>query len=374
MTNPLLKLKSLGQSIWLDYIQRDMLVNGDIKRMIDDDGLAGITSNPAIFEKAINNHHDYDQAISKLINQHADVRTIYESLILDDAGQAADLFRYVYDRTNGLDGYVSIEVSPHLAHDTDATIREGMRLWGLLARPNIMIKVPATQEGIPAIRSLITAGVNINATLLFGIDRYQQVADAYMSGLEQRLSSGQTIDRLTSVASFFLSRIDTLVDRMLDNMGAGNKTAGKLRGGTAIACARLAYQSYKEIIAGPRWQALAQHGARSQRLLWASTSTKEPSYSDIKYVEALIGPDTVNTLPPQTLEAYREHGHPALQLEQDVDQARTLHDELLVLGIDPADVAARLEMEGVEKFIEPYDKLLAALERKRLLGVRKVLH
>lgn len=364
--NPLLKLQSLGQSIWLDYIQRGMLVNGDIKQMIDHDGLAGITSNPAIFEKAITSHHDYDKAIAKLVKQGADVRTMYETLALEDVGQAADLFRSVYDRTNGLDGYVSLEVSPHLAHDTEATISEGKRLWAMLDRPNIMIKVPATLAGITAIRSLIAAGVNINATLLFSVERYRLVADAYMSGLEQRVSSGQAVDHLASVASFFLSRIDTLVDQMLDDLAANNKAAGRLRGKAAIACARLAYQLYKEMHDSPRWQSLAQYGARSQRLLWASTSTKEPSYSDVKYVEALIGPDTVNTLPPQTLEAFREHGNPASLLEQDMDQARALPEALKNVGIDLSQVALQLENEGITKFSEPFDKLFAALEQRRL--------
>ena len=368
--NPLLKLKSLGQSIWLDYIQREMLVNGDIKRMIDNDGLAGITSNPAIFEKAITSHHDYDQAISKLINQGADSLKIYETLALEDVGQAADLFRSVYAQTDGRDGYVSMEVSPHLAHNTEATIAEGQRLWGLLKRPNIMIKVPATLEGLPAIQALIAAGVNINVTLLFGIERYQKVADAYISGIQQRVNAKLPVNRIASVASFFLSRIDSLIDHRLDKITLTNNKAHPLRGEAAIASARKAYQEYKILFSGPRWQTLSQRGARSQRLLWASTSTKEPAYSDVKYVEALIGPDTVNTLPPQTLDAYREHGRPALQLEKDLDKARALPDALLALGIDIADAAARLEVEGVEKFIAPYDNLLGTLARRRLLEAR----
>src|SRR3989304_4103649 len=306
--NPLLELKALGQSIWLDYIQRGMLVNGAIKRMIDNDGLAGITSNPAIFEKAINYHHDYDQAISELINQGADTLKIYETLALEDVGQAADLFRSVYAQTDGRDGYVSMEVSPHLAHNTEATIAEGQRLWGLLKRPNIMIKVPATLEGLPAIQALIAAGVNINVTLLFGIERYQKVADAYISGIQQRVNAKLPVNRIASVARFFLSRIDSLIDHQLDKLSHINNKAHPLRGEAAIASARKAYQEYKILFSGPRWKMLSQHGARSQRLLWASTSTKEPAYSDVKYVEALIGPDTVNTLPPQTLDAYREHG------------------------------------------------------------------
>ena len=366
--NPLLQLKSLGQSIWLDYIQREMIVSGKIKRMIDDDGVAGITSNPAIFEKAISAHHEYDQAITRLVDQGADARTMYESLTLEDVSRAADLFRPLYDITKGGDGFVSVEVSPHLADDTDGTITEALRLWGQLDRPNIMIKVPATLAGIPAISSLIAAGVNVNATLLFSVERYQLVADAYLSGLEQRVASGHGIESLASVASFFLSRIDTLVDHKLDSLGGDNKTAVMLRGGTAIACARLAYQHYKEMMASPRWEALAYHGVHTQRLLWASTSTKDPDYSDIKYVEALIGPDTVNTLPPQTLAAYREHGRPALSLELDLDNARMLPEQLQQLGIDLSQVAMQLEREGVAKFNEPFDKLLDTLESRRSQG------
>jgi transaldolase len=360
--NPLLQLRLMGQSIWLDYIQRDMLVNGEIERMIEADGLAGITSNPAIFEKAISTHHDYDKAIARLVKEGADANSMYESLVLEDVSRAADLFRTVYDATHGSDGYVSLEVSPHLAHDTNATVGEGLRLWQLLDKPNIMIKVPATMEGIPAMCSLIAAGVNVNATLLFSVARYELVADAYLSGLEQRMASGQAIDRLASVASFFLSRIDTLVDHALDGR-ENNDKAGSLRGETAIACARLAYQAFKKLFAGPRWESLTRHGARVQRLLWASTSTKEPGYSDVKYVDALIGPDTVNTLPPQTLEAYRDHGKPSFTLEQDLDRAGKLTDQLQHIGIDLSQVAQQLEDEGVEKFNAPFDKLLATLEQ-----------
>jgi len=283
-------------------------------------------------------------------------------------GHAADLLLPVYEKSGGRDGYVSIEVSPHFAHDCDATVKEARELWAQLARPNVMIKVPSTRASLPAIQALLAAGVNVNVTLLFGLQRYREVADAFVRGLEQRASTGAPLDHVASVASFFLSRIDTLVDQRLDALSPPDAGASRhpLRGAAAIASARLAYQHYKQWTAGARWQALAAQGARSQRLLWASTGTKDPDYSDVKYVEALIGPDTVNTLPPDTLAAYRDHGRPALRLEEDLAAARELPAQLASLGIDLEQVSAELEADGVKKFIAPFDKLLAALEQRRI--------
>lgn len=359
-SNPLRVVRQLGQSIWLDYLKRELLLNGALARLIRTDGLAGVTSNPAIFEKAIREGREYDASIRELAERGFSAAAIYDALTIEDVGTAADLFRSVYEETQGRDGYVSLEVSPDLAHDTARTVEEAQRLWARLRRPNVMIKVPATPAGIPAIRRLIASGVNVNVTLLFSVRRYREIADAYMAGLEDR--GDAPLAPLASVASFFLSRIDTLVDQRLDAIG--NSTARALRGRAAIASARLAYQLYKELIAGSRWQALARGSANPQRLLWASTSTKDPAYDDIKYVEALIGRDTVNTLPPETLDAYRAHGNPAMRLEDELPRAQSLPAELAALGIDLEQVAQQLEEEGVRKFAEPYDKLLAALNAR----------
>lgn len=365
--NPLLVLRSQGQSIWLDYIERALLDSGKLAHLIEQDGLAGMTSNPAIFEKAITGHEDYDADIAALTRRTGNVTEIYETLVLNDIGHAADLLMPVYERTKGRDGFVSIEVSPHLAYDTDKTVREAVRLWELLHRANIMIKVPATAPGLPAVSQIIAEGINVNVTLLFGLQRYREVIEAYQSGLERRAAAGKPLDRIASVASFFLSRIDVVVDKQLDALSgsAGDKTAASLRGQAAIAYARLAYQIYKEWLKTDRWHRLMDRGARPQRLLWASTGTKDPAYSDVKYVEALIGPDTVNTLPPETLDAFRDHGDPAPRLEQDLTQAAGLPDRLAQKKIDLEAVAQQLENEGVKKFIDPFDKLLASLEQRR---------
>ena len=360
--NPLLRLRHLGQAVWLDYIRRELLVNGEIARLIADDGVAGMTSNPAIFENAIAQHHDYDPAIALLARAGIGAAAICETLEVEDVRSAADLLRPVYEQTGQRDGYVSLEVTPHVANDTEATVMEAQRLWARVARPNLMIKVPATPSGLPAIRRLIASGVNVNITLLFGIARYREVVDAYMGGLEDRARAGGRLAGLASVASFFLSRIDTLVDQRLDLLDTD--ASRQLRGGAAIASARLAFQACKALAAGQRWRALAAQGAQPQRLLWASTSTKDPACSDVKYVEALIGPGTVNTLPPETLAAYRDHGDPAVRLEQDLDSAGALPGRLAALGIDLGQLAERLEEEGVRKFIDPYDRLHAALERR----------
>ncbi len=365
--NQLRSLEGLGQSLWLDYIERALLVNGELERLIRDDGISGVTSNPAIFEKAISQHAEYDAAIAEFARRgpdaqkNYDAHKIYEELVVEDVRLAADLLRNVYDTSRRRDGYVSLEVSPQFAYDTAATVAEAKRLWDRVARPNLMIKVPATRAGLPAIRQLIATGINVNVTLLFGVARYREVAESYLAGMEDRLANGAALDHVASVASFFLSRIDTLVDGFLDRDGA---QAQALRGRAAIACARLAYQEYQGLVSSARWQALATHGARSQLLLWASTSTKDPAYADVMYVEALIGPDTVNTLPPETIVAYRDHGNPALRLEQELEAARALPGQLAALGLDLDTVSDELEHQGVQKFIEPYERLLATLARR----------
>jgi transaldolase len=365
--NPLLVLRSLGQSIWLDYIERGMLASGELAHLIKNDGLGGITSNPSIFEKAISGHEDYDADIARLARHTSNAAEIYETIVLDDIGHAADLFLPVYERTKGRDGYVSIEVSPHLAYETDKTVKQAIRLWEKLHRPNILIKVPGTRQGLPAVRQLIAKGINVNVTLLFGLGRYREILETWLNGLEDRAQAGLPLVSVASVASFFLSRIDTAVDKRLDALvGAGSeKSATALRGEAAISCARLAYQIYRETVESGRWRRLSDRGAQSQRLLWASTGTKDPAYSEVKYVEDLIGPDTVNTLPPETLHAYRKHGDPALRLEQELARASDVPASLAGLGIDLEAVAQQLEEEGVKKFIEPFDKLLAALEQRR---------
>ena len=360
--NRLLSLEALDQSLWLDYIGRALLVGGELERLIRDDGISGVTSNPAIFEKAIAQHAEYDAAIALLARRGLAAQAIYETLAIEDVCKAADLLRDVYETSRRRDGYVSLEVSPHLAYDTAATVAEAKRLWNRVERPNLMIKVPATRAGLPAIRQLIAAGINVNVTLLFGVARYRVVAESYLAGLEDRLANRGVIDHIASVASFFLSRIDTLVDGFIDRDGRAQ--AQGLRGRAAIACARLAYQEYQGLVRSARWQALAAHGARSQRLLWASTSTKDPVYDDVMYVEALIGPDTVNTLPPETLAAYRDHGNPMLRLEDHLDTARALPGQLATLGLDLDTVSDELEHQGVQKFIEPYERLLTTLVRR----------
>jgi transaldolase len=366
--NPLLKLEEYGQSVWLDFIRRAMLDSGDLRRLIEEDGLSGVTSNPAIFEKAIADTGDYDDAIRGLARAAKSAVELYEELAVEDIRRTADLFRPLYDRTDMKDGFVSLEVSPRLAHDTAGTIAEARRLWETVARPNVLIKIPGTREGLPAIRQMISEGINVNVTLLFGLPRYQEVTEAYIDGLADRSSRGLPLKQVTSVASFFLSRIDVLIDSLLEQkVVTGDVTAdhaAKLRGEVAIASARVAYQIYKEIFSGDRFSALAAQGARRQRVLWASTSTKNPAYSDLKYVEALIGPETVNTIPLETLNAYRDHGNPAPRLEEGVDEARLALDRLPEVGIDLAAVTQQLEDEGVEKFIKPFDMLLERLREK----------
>ncbi len=362
--NPLKQIAVYGQSIWLDYIRRQLITSGELKRLIEEDGLRGMTSNPSIFEQAIAGSHDYDDDIRAMALAGRDVKAIYEALSVRDVQSAADEFRPLYDRNDGNDGFVSLEVNPHLAHRTEETIREARRLWRELNRPNVFIKVPGTVEGLPAIRTLISEGININVTLLFGLPRYRQVAEAYIAGLEDRVRNDGSVSRVRSVASFFLSRIDVLVDPLLEGNTEKTDLARQLHGEVAIASAKIAYQIYLEIFGTDRWRNLAQKGAFPQRLLWASTSTKNPDYSDVKYVEPLIGRDTVNTVPLETLNAYRDHGKPQARLEEDVDKARQVLGRLPEVGIQLPEVTQRLEDEGVEKFNKPFDKLMETLREK----------
>jgi transaldolase len=361
INNPLMMVKHLGQSIWLDYIQRGLLTSGEFQKMIDVDGVCGVTSNPAILKEAIVEHHDYDDAIEAMEFQSAS--ELYEKLAIEDLQRAADMLRPVYESTNGRDGFVSLEVSPHLAYDTELTINEARRLWSVLDRPNSLIKVPATVAGVAAIRHLIADGISVNATLLFSLHRYQEVAQAYLDGLEQRAEKGEPLGAVSSVASFFLSRIDTLVDSKLDAIPSSVMQEIPLRGQAAIASARLAYQLFKQIFSGERWQALEEAGASQQRLLWASTSTKDPDYRDVKYVEALIGPDTINTLPVKTLEAFRDHGKAESLLDTDLLLSHDVLVGLEKLGVDLQLLTTQLEDEGVQKFITAYDQLLENLEQ-----------
>jgi len=366
--NPLRELAALGQSIWLDYIRRNLIVSGELRRLIEEDGLRGMTSNPSIFEKAIADSHDYDDDIRAMAHKGKSVDAIYETLSQRDVQSAADEFRPLYDRTDGKDGYVSLEVNPHLAHNANGTIEEARRLWAALNRPNVFIKVPATAEGLLAIQQLISEGISVNVTLLFGLPRYRQVVEAYIAGIEARAAQGKSVKHVASVASFFISRIDALVDPLLEKLIAqGGKQADlakKVRGQVAIASAKMAYQIYKEIFGGERFRKLSTQSVRFQRLLWASTSTKNPDYSDVKYVEALIGPDTVNTVPMETLDAYRDHGKPKTLLEQDIKEARWVLEQLPKLGISIDNVTRQLEDEGVEKFNKPFDKLMEILSQR----------
>jgi len=357
--NRLLALQKYGQSVWIDFISRDALANGELARMVED-GVLGLTSNPSIFEKAISTGKTYDAEIAELARRGKSAPQIYEALTLADIRAAADLLRPVYDRTDALDGYVSLEVSPYLAHDTAGTIAEARRLWAALDRPNILIKVPGTPAGIPAIAELIRSGINVNVTLLFALDAYEAAANAYLDGLTARTGAGGDVRRAASVASFFVSRVDTAVDKRL----AGHPAGVPLRGRAAVANARLAYARFQEIFAGPRWEALAARGARTQRPLWASTSAKDPAYPDTIYVDELIGPHTVNTMPPQTLAAFSDHGRLGETLTQGVAEAAALMGQLAAVGIDMADVTDELLCAGVQAFSDAFDKLLAGLTAK----------
>jgi transaldolase/glucose-6-phosphate isomerase len=377
--NPLRSLQDYGQAVWLDFVARRFVAEGGLKKLIDDDGLRGVTSNPAIFEKAIGHSEDYDGAL-KAAEAHADldVKALYERLAVEDIQHAADVLRPVYDATRRQDGYVSLEVSPYLAMATDATIEEARRLWRAVDRENLMIKVPGTEAGLPAIRRLLGEGININVTLLFSQAVYERVAEAYLGGLEDLVAQGGDPRRVASVASFFVSRIDTAVDQAIEKRLEGvndpelRAALEGLRGKVAIANAKLAYQRYQRLFSGPRWEKLVTRGARPQRLLWASTSTKDPAYRDVVYVEELIGADTVNTMPPATMDAFRDHGRPRASLEDGVADAERVMVTLARVGISIDEVTAKLVEDGVQLFADAADQLLSAVAKKRaaLLGGR----
>jgi len=369
--NPLQQLHTFGQSVWLDYIRRDLMTSGELARLISEDGLRGMTSNPAIFEKAISSSKDYAPYLQELVKKGGlDATGIYEAIAIRDIQDAADGLRSVYDQTRGRDGYVSIECNPTLAHKTQETLDEARRLRKSVGRDNVMIKVPGTSEGLPAIQQLISEGINVNITLLFAQDVYEEVAWAYIVGLEELARKGGDVSRVASVASFFVSRIDTLVDSKLDAILKTAQSADEksllqsLKGKVAIANAKLAYQSYENIFSSPRWKALAARGAKTQRVLWASTGTKNPAYSDVLYVDELVGPETVNTIPPATLDAYRDHGRPSSTLQVGVDDARRTMQNLLKAGIAMRQVTDQLTDEGVKLFEDAFAKLLAAVREK----------
>ena len=356
------KLTELGQSIWLDYIRRSLIKSGDLAVYVRN-GLRGMTSNPAIFEKAIAETDEYDDQIQKLALEGKSAQEIYEHLAIDDIRMAADILNPVFEESEGDDGFISLEVNPHLAYDKQATINEANRLFGMVDRSNIMIKVPATAEGLLAIQELISDGVNINVTLMFSMAQYDMVAKAYISALEKRDAKAYDLYHIASVASFFVSRIDVKVDKMLDKIGTSEAKA--LKGKIGIANAKMAYQHFKKTFRGQRWDYLAEKGARLQRVLYGSTSTKNPEYSDIMYVDGLIGPNTVNTIPPKTLEAFIDHGTVAVTLDRDLDQARQQLDQLEKVGIKLEDVTRDLLDEGVEKFVKPFDKLIETIAEKQ---------
>jgi transaldolase len=364
--NPLLELRKLGESVWLDDIGRGMLDDGSLARLIREDGLAGLTSNPSILAHSIMHEAVYTQRIAQRLPSVSSAMALYEDLALDDLHDAAALLRPLYDSSSGGDGFVSLEVSPHLADDSAGSLDEAQRLWQRLSVPNAFIKIPGTEAGLPVIRDLIARGINVNVTLLFSPERYRAVARAYREGLGRRVAEDKPIANVASVASFFLSRIDTAVDRLLDGLAArGQPAARALRGKAAIASACRAYEIYEEAIAEPAWEALTARGARPQRLLWASTSTKDAAYSPIKYVEELIVPGTVNTMPLETLTTYRRLGRPELTLERHLAEASDVREGLERLDVDLEAVAQQLEREGVAKFVEPFDKLQKWLEDKR---------
>jgi transaldolase len=369
MPNPLNRLHDLGQSIWLDYLRRDMLVDGTQARLIRDDDLTGQTSNPTIFQKAIAESDLYDEDI-RSAGAGVSPERILDAIMIEDIRLAADLFRPVYDRTSGEDGFVSVEVSPDLAWDTRASIEEARRLWKAIERPNLMVKIPGTAEGLPAIRDCLAEGININITLLFSVDRYHEVMDMWFAAMEQRVERGDPVDRVASVASFFVSRVDTKVDQRIDERLAriADEERGpleELAGTIGIDNARIAFEAYQQRFGDERFAALSAAGARPQRPLWASTSTKDPDLPDIYYVEALLAPGTVNTLPPETLDAYRDHGDPAVRIHDDLDGAHRRMARLGELGIDFATVLEELEKEGVEKFSKSYHDLLDTIEEKQ---------
>jgi len=367
--NPLKDLLSYGQSMWLDYIRRDLFTTNKLKTLIEDDGLRGMTSNPAIFEKAIADSSLYDDILHSLANQNISATAKYEQIAIRDIRDAADALHGVYEQSKFRDGYVSLEVSPYLANMTQETIEEARRLWKTVQRDNVMIKIPGTAAGIPAIRQAISEGINVNVTLLFAQEVYEKVAEQYVAGLEDLAGRGGNLQKMAGVASFFISRIDTLIDSLLNeklkNTSDPNQQSllKSLLGKVAIANGKLTYQAYERIFSGPRWEKLAAKGAQTQRVLWASTSTKNPNYRDVVYVEELIGPDTVNTMPPATIDAFRDHGKLRKSLTEDIPGARKTMDDLAKAGISMKEVTDKLTVDGVKLFSEAFDKLLAAVER-----------
>ncbi len=371
MANPLLQLKEYGQSVWYDNIDRAQLVSGQFKSMLEADGIQGVTSNPTIFGKSISSGHAYDEQISQLLSEGKNTSDIYEAVVIQDIRTVADLLRPVYERTEGLDGYVSLEVSPDLAHDTEATISEARRFWAMVSRPNLMIKIPATPEGIPAVEAAIRDGISVNITLIFSLESYRAVTEAYLSGLEARNGAGQDISRISSVASFFVSRVDTLVDKLLDDKIKATSDAAEqqqykaLEGKAAIANARVVYQEFKRIFSSPRFESLKHVGANVQRPLWASTSTKNPAYRDVLYAEELIGSNTVDTMPLETINNFRDHGKVSTTVENDIAGAQAALDSLEKIGIHYAQVTQQLQDEGVTKFADAFHQLFDDIRSKQ---------
>lgn len=357
------QLRDFGQRVWVDELRREMLSSGELARLIEDDGICGLTSNPSILQKALSEDGSYRKQIEELKGSGATPDRIYETLVVHDVRQAADQLHRVFRNSDGHDGFVSLECPPKLAFDSAGTLAEAKRLWGLLDRPNVMIKIPATHEGLLAVRQLIADGINVNATLVFGVARYREVVDAFMAGLEDRKKIGRPVEGIVSVASLFVSRIDTLVDRRLHAISGDERKrqAEALLGKAGVEVARLGYQVYKEVTRSARWLALEAHGARPQRLVWASTSTKDPAYSDVKYVDELIGPDTIATVGSATLAAYRDHGRPSPTLEKNPYEIATFPGELLKLGIDLAEVSRELEADGIRRFVSSMQALLDGL-------------
>lgn len=371
MANPLLELKTLGQSVWYDNVDRAQLVSGQFKRLLDEDGIVGVTANPTIFEKSISSGHAYDDQLSQLISEGKSTSDIYEAVAIRDIRTVADLLRPIYDNTAGQDGYVSLEVSPDLALNTEGTIAEARRFWQMVDRPNLMIKIPATPEGIPAVYETLRSGINVNITLIFSIEAYRQVAEIYQRALEDRKAEGKDIRTLASVASFFVSRVDTLVDKLLDaRIKASNDPTEQqrfksLQGKAAIVNARLVYQDFKKIFSTSRFETLRQAGAHVQRPLWASTSTKNPAYRDILYAEELIGPNTVDTMPFETINNFRDHGRTRFSVGEDLEGAQRILDELEELGIHYNQFTQQLLDEGVQKFADSFHQLFAGIESKK---------
>jgi len=369
--NPLVQLRTAGQSPWYDYIQRELITSGDLQAMIDQDGLMGVTSNPSIFEKAIGGSADYDEELQRVAAQVTSVKDIYEALAIRDIQAATDVMSVVYESSKGRDGYVSLEVSPDLAFNTDGTIEEALRLWKTVDRANVMIKVPGTPEGLPAVEHLLSQGLNINITLLFSVKVYEDVAWTYIRGLEKFAANGGDVSKIASVASFFVSRIDTMIDTHLDaklkdeTNESKRKTLESLKGQIAIANAKVAYLVYQEIFSGAQFQALQQKGAKVQRLLWASTGTKNPQYPDTYYMDALIGPDTVNTIPAATFNAFRDHGTVKETLTEGVEEAKATMQSLADCGVSMGDVTEMLLKDGARMFGESFDQLMAVISRKR---------